>query len=321
MGKSSCVASVAVSSPSKMVATAIFAELERSLEPLLQELLVILGFNDFLACWSVYQGSRIAGRIFLPASQVTQVIAILEKLSLHCRRAGHDFLVESAIVDSRCTNHQGVFIPQNSQPTAQAVLYFGRDAEFVRGSEIAELHQKHQLVGQILGYPSCCTNFFLANESFNQDKTPLTITGKGVYPSILNPILAELYGLNLHFHFACSPCCVPSLHIARQHQQSLQPLAPSVAIIDQLGSGILLYGPKLGIGLITSYEVVAPDTYQLQEVITWSDKTASFLTSFASLPQLTLMAAHNFAINTQSFADPWHAAALFSASSEQIPLE
>jgi hypothetical protein len=314
MGKSSCAASVTVSSPNKVVATQIFAELEQSLDPWWQELLVVLGFNDFLACWSVAQQYRIAGRILVPSNQVATLQSILKKLSLQGYRARHDFLTQTGVVDSRCTIHQGVFIPQDSQPHAQAVIYLSRDAEFASGLELAELYQKHQLVGQILGYPICCTNFFLANDSHNQDKTPLTLTGKGVYPGILNPLLAELYGLNLHFHFACAPDCAASLRIARQHQQSLQPFAPSVALLDQLGSGILLYGPTLGIGLVTTYTPSTHNQYLLQEVVTWSDQTTAFLTSLTSPPQLTLTTAHNFAINNRVFADPGHAAAIFSAS-------
>lgn len=256
----------------------IVEELGASLDLNERELLGLLGFSDCLCCLSVANRERAAGRISTSQEQVEHVTSLLESLGLSCHRSALDILPQPDLIRGN-VSHSAVYVPQGSEERALAVIYFGLDAEFAIGAESAELNKELALVGRLFGYPECCSEFFMRNDGFNEDRTPASIPDSGPFPSILNPVIAELYGFRLPFHFACSPRCPQSLSIARMRLKYLKQYVPSISIVEKLGAGIAIYGPSIGASLVTRYTQAGPNSYLAEEVITrveWEPKMMSF---------------------------------------------
>lgn len=285
-------------------------ELGRSLEPNKGALLNLVGFSEFLCCLSVANRERAAGRISAPVGRAERTADLISSLGLHCHRSMFDLLPQQDMADGKHVNHHAVYVPRDSAEGAKAVLYFGIDAEFAKGAETAELSREPVLVGQLFGYPDCCSRFFLQNTGFDEDRTPQSVPDTGPFPSVLNPIVAELYEVRLLFHFACSPRCERSLTMVRNRLNYLARYAPSVSQIERLGDGIAVYGPSIGAALVTRYTRTEPDTYRIEEVSTWSDKARALFSGDGA--QLRFRSAHDFQLGDVTFNDDRHFAAFFS---------
>jgi hypothetical protein len=287
-------------------------ELARSLESNKRQLLSLLGFSEFLCCVSVANRERAAGRITAPAGKAERIAGLISSLGIHCHRSMFDLLPQPDLAGGEHVNHHAIYVPQGSEEGARAVLYFGIDAEFAHGAETAELSREQVLVGQLFGYPQCCSDFFLQNSGFNEDRTPQSIPDTGPFLSILNPVVAELFELRLLFHFACSPRCLHSLKIVRDRLNYLTPYAPSIAMMEKLGGGLTIYGPSTGAALVSRYSQTAPGTYAVEEVITCSGKARDLFSGNGHPTQIHLHSAHNFEIGDRTFNDDYHFAAIFS---------
>lgn len=293
----------------------IVEELGASLDPNKRELLRLLGFSDCLCCLSVANRERAAGRISTSQEQAERVSSLIESLGLACHRSALDILPQPDLIRGN-VSHSAIYVPQGSQEGALAVLYFGLDVEFAKGAEAAELNNEQELVGRLFGYPDCCTEFYMRNDGFNQDRTPASIPDSGPFPSILNPVLAELYGLRLPFHFACSPRCPQSLSIARTRLNYLKDYVPSILALAKLGAGIALYGPSIGASLVSRYRQTGPNSYLAEEVITRNNNAAELLSGKGDLPLIHLQSANDFEIKDRRFNDGRYFAAIFHENGE-----
>lgn len=308
-------APMTVSAPPDILSRAA-DELAAAVEPQESELLRLVGLSDFLCCRSVADQERAAGRISTTQEESEQVSVLIRSLGLYCHRSVLDHLPQPDLIGGN-VKHYAVYVPQGSRPDALAVLYFGLDAEFAMGAESAELNKELGLVGRLFGYPECCYEFFLQNEGFNQDRTPASIPDVGPFPSLLNPVVAELYGFRLPFHFACSPRCTRTLAIARRRLTYLSQHAPSMSVFAKLGAGIALYGPSIGAALVTRYRPAGPDTYAVEEVLTRDGKAADLFSSAGSAAVIHIRSAHEFEIDGRSFNGSQYFAAIFSEDGER----
>lgn len=299
---------VTVSLPSNFTGR-IVDELAASLEQNERELLCLVGLSDFLCCASVANRERAAGRISAFQEEAQHISSLLKSMGLHCHRSALDILPQPDLIGGN-VQHSAVYVPQGSQERALAVLYFGLDAEFAAGAEAAELNKEFELVGQLFGYPKCCSEFFTRNNGYSEDRTPASIPDAGPFPSILNPVIAELYGFRLPFHFACSPRCAQSLATARRRLEYLQRYVPFISSLHTLGAGVALYGPSIGASLVRRYRQSKPNTYVVEDVIT-SNKNAQKL-FLEDVPVIHLHSVHDFEIGNTRFSDDRYFAAVFS---------
>lgn len=253
-----------LSVPPVRLLRAVREELNRALPPEQKRLMELVGVSDFLACAAVIRRERVAGRLILRQHKVEEAVALMRSAGLYCHRAGFDCLTGDECV--RHTEHKGRFVERGRHAGAKGVIYFGVSEEFAEGAELLEVEGEHAFVGELFGYPRCCTKFFTECEGVQQDKTAFTIPDRGPFPRGLNPVSPYLYGLHFLFHFPCSPRCAASLEILERNRAYLAGLSPSSLEFHGFGAGIALYGPQVGIALVTRYEQAAEDTYLAREV-------------------------------------------------------
>lgn len=288
----------------------IAQELEKSLAPDHHELFRLAGLSDFLAVATVANRERVAGRICTSGDKAERVLELIASCGIYCKRSSLDLYPQPDLIEGK-VKHHATYVARDTHEGAWAVLYFALDPEFASGAEAAEFNRRQDLAGRLFGYPECCSKFFLQNDGRQEDRTPSTIRDTGPFPSILNPLFAELYGFSLHFHFACSPSCVPSLQIARKRLKFLCSLALSASALEHLGAGISIYGPQIGALLATRYSKLDENDYVIDELITGSAAGISLLENLPQPAKLQLRSAHNFQIGGHSFQDDLHFAAVF----------
>ena len=175
------------------------------------------------------------------------------------------------------TRHAALFVA-DERPSAANLIYFGVSAAIAEGAEEVELYGNHQLLGDLFGYPNCCTDFFMKSQMAGPDRLPSSIGSVGPFERLMNPITTYVYAIpSLLFHFPCSPACHVSIELAKQRALFLASIEPRIAETENLGRGIALYGPEVGIGLATEFEAVGESIFRLLRVTTRSQATHELL--------------------------------------------
>ena len=229
------------------------------------------GIANYLAVATVAMHSRPAGRLAIPPAQATEFIQAAQAMGVHCCLGRVRMVsVPDAIPETR---HAALFV-KDERPSAMNIIYFGVSPAIAEGVEEVELYGNHRLLGELFGYPDCCTEFFIKSEGAGPDRLPATIHSVGPFERLMNPITTYVYATpNLLFHFPCSPACHASIELAKRHRLFFSRIDPRVAATESLGRGIALYGQEVGIGLATEFEVKDESTFRLLRVITRSQMT------------------------------------------------
>lgn len=277
------------------------AELSAHLPDAQREAFLLLGGAHFLECLAAVHGERAVGRAVLPLAKLEAGVQRIRALGLHCVRSRNDFISRGDVVEG--TSHRGSMVPRGTPGADFGLLYYGVDAELVEGTEQVEFQGAHALLGRLFGYPECCCRFYTEGNPLRADRTADTISDLGPFPREMNPLKSGLYGLRLLSHFPCSPRCGPSRELLGRHRSYLARFAPeSMAAFDSLGAGVALYGPQVGLALVTGFRRLAEHTYEVQEVITRGDHARKLFSSSGPLV-LHLHSAHVFELGSRRFED------------------
>ena len=271
-----------------------------------RRLLELLGPRNFLGWATVARGERAAGRLVVARAKAADVVARIEAEGTPCRRARFDMVeVESPVSG---TVHAGRRVERDSVAEGRAVVVLGRDAEFLDGVELAESHDHHDLLGQLLGYPACCVDFYRRHTALGHDLTPASIGDPGPHPRLLNPLLAHLFELPLLFHFPCSPRCAESRQLATGRADYLRRLDPGFEELFDLARGLALYGPELGMVQIPAAgDATGPDgtqTLSITAVMASSEDVRRRLASTGPPWELRVEGPHRFRFGPWAIDDP-----------------
>jgi hypothetical protein len=230
-----------------------------------------LGISGYLAVATVATRARPAGRLGVPPEQVPDFVEAAAALGVHsCVGRVRLVSVPDAIPETR---HAALFVTDD-RPNAMSLVYFGVTEALAAGAEQVELYGDHRLLGQLFGYPDCCIEFFLKSGSAGPDRLPATINSLGPFDRLMNPISTYVYGApSLLFHFPCSPACESSITLSKERSRFLSQIEPGLLAIEDVGTGLALYGPEVGIGLATEYERQDAIAFRLHKILTRSQTT------------------------------------------------
>lgn len=271
-------------------------------------LVELVGVSNFLAVKTVASRERAAGRLIVDYESVATLEELCSDVGVAFRRAPFGFSEKADLIPG--THHQGSFISLPA-PGSRAVVYFGVTAACAEGAEIAEILGNHALLGELLGYPPCCTKFFVTQDRGGSDLLPLSISDIGPYPREMNPLLHFVLGYpQLLFHFPCSPRCGRSRELRAERSLLLERAIGSAWESPDLGRGIAIYGPESGVALITRHRRLGESVWAIDEVVTMRDQTASLLADDDSAT-LRIDSVNRFAIGRHAFTAPHQFVALF----------
>jgi hypothetical protein len=272
------------------------------------EIVRLLGVSNYLACITVAEHERAAGRLLVGDEAAARLPLLCHELGASCLRA--PFRMRSTASPVEGTDHCAQFVA-DSVADGRVIFHIGITPAFAEGAQLAETSGDHPAIGRLFGYPDCCVRHFAAGPRTSLDRLPASIPSTGPLPFEMNPVTPYLYGVNFLFHFACSAWCEASLSLLRARRSFLSRFAPPAAAFATLGRGIALYGPAIGIGLVTAFDHIGPDRYRVREVVTASPTTASLFAGVGD-PVLHLFSPHSFSLGGRHFDDDRQFAALFA---------
>ncbi len=120
-------------------------------------------------------------------------------------------------------SNRGELIPFNDPREGAFVLYISPVEQKVYLSALAEQQENDKLLGELLGYPKCCVDYFLAN--FNVNNTnPELVDGLEFKnkDSWLLDISHRFEDIALLSHFPCSWNCLESIFISQKRLSLLK---------------------------------------------------------------------------------------------------
>lgn len=128
--------------------------------------------------------------------------------------------------------NKGIIVDRNDPRTGLRLFYVSKDRAIVEQAKLAEMSKDYLLFGNLLGYPRCCSEYYVAEEPARGDQdfiVPLIkAAGDSVYP-FANNILRRDDGLTLIFHFPCSLACSESEKIGLKIFNLIRRLDPVAA--------------------------------------------------------------------------------------------
>ncbi len=107
----------------------------------------------------------------------------------------------------------GIRVPENDPRPGMYFVYISKDELLAYQASYAELTLNHQALGELLGYPSCCIQYFIVN--FNPQKTNLSLPATNPWTN-LSKRESDFVLLS---HFPCQSNCHKSIQLAQQYYQ------------------------------------------------------------------------------------------------------
>ena len=247
-----------------------------------------VGASNFLQVETVALRQRAVGRLILKSEGLAEIESEIRGKGLFYLRAPFYYKPSESPVAG--TSHAGSFVPREGEGT-RAVIYFGMTGTLVDGAMYAECAGDHDLLGRLFGYPHCCASSFNGKACAERpDHLPRTVLDVGPFRAEMNPGITWIRRTpQLLFHFPCSPRCAPSYELLLRRDTlarrwfKYDPLA-------MLGNGTLLYGPKVGISLVTRSKRLTATTHLVLAV----DNAPGFPTPVRRGSVLEVVDVHNF---------------------------
>ncbi|MEK6969106.1 MAG: DUF483 domain-containing protein [Nanoarchaeota archaeon] len=129
--------------------------------------------------------------------------------NLYCIKSNFKVL----FADEEKYSNKGFRIPETDSRVGMYFVYISKDEQKAWLAAYYELMNNDKDLGLLLGYPSCCVDFFCRN--FNEQKVNLQLPPKNPFTNLTK----REQDLVLISHFPCSSDCPKSIELAKQHLQ------------------------------------------------------------------------------------------------------
>lgn len=126
------------------------------------------------------------------------------------------------ITKNKIYSHKGIRIAANDTREGMYFIYISKDEKTALLAHYYELTGNDTELGFILGYPSCCVNFFCHNFSDQNPDLQLAPTNPWTNLTKRNQDCVLLS------HFPCHSECAESIRLAQQYASLLQKNAPDL---------------------------------------------------------------------------------------------
>jgi hypothetical protein len=210
---------------------------------------------------AVLEGAKKAARTLCNEEKTRETRSFLESLGLIVETSDFKLILEPSVSSSFTEKSQTA--PLQDSRNGHVVLYVSLKNTDAEQSKHCEMTQNHTLLGELLGYPSCCCAFF--EKHFSSSHTDLTIdTLEGSsgfeFPFLLN-IAARHVDASLLSHFPCSFSCERSLELAKKllavaknhGQEDVFYLCLQTAVVYSEKEGVIFLQHPVKNGNIVSY--------------------------------------------------------------------
>jgi|GEM_PF-1505605 len=226
---------------------------------LYRELCFSMRFNEnIFEILYVYHSIKQAARLIVFSDRDLKELSHLLK-SHRLAYAIQDYKVKVELENDKCRyTNRGLLIPL-SERHGSFIVYISRHITFAeRAKRLERLNNTH--FGKILGYPSCCIDFYLAELKREPENHEFSIKSPWElrqYPFVNNQFLRYLDKVILS-HFLCSPGCGESEEIGRERFALIERYDPDKAqTLRQELSSLVIYTKNDGLLYTPDYSLSA----------------------------------------------------------------
>lgn len=206
-----------------------------------------------LEIFYVLNGVKPAARIMADENEKDRILGIILEKGLNY--AISDFKVLKDDKEKEYSD-KGVKVDSNAGEKGYFFVYVSKDKEVAEKAKLLESENKHKELGILLGYPSCCAEFFeghFEEESRrNNDFTLASLKNSDgfSFPFYVN-IGARHFDLALLSHFPCSFNCAASLEAAKGNLELIKKDDKEFAeVIEGMLKGAVVYTETEGVFLL-----------------------------------------------------------------------
>lgn len=224
--------------------------------------LLDLGNIIAVELFCVLKNIKSASRFNIKIKDFPKFKKICEQIGLRCEKNNFNIEISNSNdkkqIDSGVTKISSkgdacfVFVSKNQKKVA----------EITEAENLLEKKVNHKKIGELLGYPNCCTDFYIKNrteaeEKRNDDYTLISLRkSKGfIFPFYLNNTLRYFNSAIITF-FPCSYNCPKALAMSKKIFQEIKTASPEFAnfLEDKLKCGVI-YTDFDGVHLIRKYKL------------------------------------------------------------------
>lgn len=213
----------------------------------------------------VLEGVKNVSRIIVNEPQVEKLTDYLSSFKLNLSIS--DFKIRKEVDELRQYSDKGFKIDKNSSESGQVMLYVSRNKEYSENAKSYEARNEHFSLGEILGYPKCCINFFIKNFPIESKKkndyvlASLRNSDGFKFPFYNNTAIRHL-DLTLLSHFPCRFNCSASLEIAKRNLKLIRILSVDlVRIFEDFLKSAVIYSSDLGVFVLRGIKVNENDVH------------------------------------------------------------
>ena len=199
----------------------------------------------------VLEDVKPAARLIVEEEKANATIKFLEQNGL--KTAKSNFKIQTFTDENKHYSNKGIKIPENSQIKGQFFVYISKKKELAEKAKSAEQDNNHKELGNLLGYPDCCIEFFEKN--FSEASTDLTLktlenSSDFKFPFYTN-IGARNMDLELINHFPCNFNCKSSIEIAKKNLEIIRKHSEEFSrIFEGMLKAAILYTKDKGIFML-----------------------------------------------------------------------
>lgn len=223
-----------------------------------------------------------------------------------------DFKVVKQTTQSEFYSDTSTKIPKNSSQKGHFFVYLSKNEETTKKAKLMEEKDNNKELGELLGYPECCCDFFINN--FNEKNTDLTrkilANSNGYEFSFYTNIAGRHFDVALLSHFPHSFECNPSIKIAKDHLRIIQKYSKQLAVMfSGILQSVVVYTNNEGIFLLRKYEKIDNEIIY-SDVLTTTKSKLYFLLS--SIRKLRIIDKNSFVVEDMDIKGENYGVMVFS---------
>ncbi|HLC50523.1 MAG TPA: hypothetical protein VJI97_03790 [Candidatus Nanoarchaeia archaeon] len=220
-------------------------ELQKIFHSITKSLEILYVLEDAKQCARilVFEDDTVKTELFL---KINSMYTLFSEFKVLKQPTGSEFYSDKSIKITKNDARKGYFI-----------AYISKKKEICEKAKDAEEKNNHLLLGNILGYPECCCEFF--EKHFNEKNSDLTLdalkNSKGFeFPFYLN-IAARHFDISLLSHFPHSLDCKPSIEIAKNNLRIIKKHSEQVSeLFSKILHCAVVYTKDEGVFLFRRFE-------------------------------------------------------------------
>lgn len=215
---------------------------------------------DALEIFFVLNDLKPACRLMLHEDKYPQILEFCKNNNLHLELSGFKIIKDHQHLENTRQKNRALMVKTNFPQEGEYFMYFSKNAEEAKLAKFYEHIRNDEKLGEILGYPKCCVNFYRENYSkaaqIGDEYCFFSIANTKVKPSYLTNNMLRFFGVTLLSHFPCSYDCVHSTFQAKQRIEAIRRSNPELAkYFEDTLKGPVIAEANSGVHALKHYKI------------------------------------------------------------------